>query len=99
MPDTVMSNEIHPPGCGQSSWHGVTLLVLDEPTAGLDPITRKAIIELLYSINQEFGTTLVITTHDIWLAATLCKKIAVLREGRVVAHCNAGGIRKLQPGT
>lgn len=61
-----------------------SILVLDEPTTGLDPIAREAIFELLLSLNEKEGVSLLLTTHDILLAADLCPRFIVLRAGRVV---------------
>jgi cobalt transport protein ATP-binding subunit len=57
------------------------LLVLDEPSAGLDPRARRGLIRLLATLPQ----TLVLTTHDLALAAELCPRTVIMDEGRVVA--------------
>ncbi len=56
------------------------LLVLDEPSAGLDPPGKRSLIALL----QSLPTTMVIATHDLDLATTLCGRGAVMRQGRLV---------------
>jgi cobalt/nickel transport system ATP-binding protein len=58
-----------------------SILVLDEPTAGLDPAGRRRLIELLRS----FSLTRVIATHDLDLALAICSRVLVLHEGRVQA--------------
>jgi cobalt/nickel transport system ATP-binding protein len=58
-----------------------SILVLDEPTAGLDPAGRRRLIELLRS----FSLTRVIATHDLDLALAICPRVLVLHEGRVLA--------------
>jgi iron complex transport system ATP-binding protein len=60
-------------------------LFLDEPTASLDLRFQIEIAALLARLNDERGTTMVISTHDLNLAAALCSQVVLLREGRVVA--------------
>jgi len=57
------------------------LLVLDEPSASLDPRSRRELVEILASFDQ----TMLVTTHDLPLAAQLCERAVVLSDGRVVA--------------
>ena len=57
------------------------LLLLDEPTAGLDPRARRSLIALLGTLPQ----TILVATHDMRLAAALCRRAVVMDEGRVVA--------------
>ena len=61
-----------------------SLLFADEPTGNLDTHTGEAIIELLFALNQDFGTTLVLVTHDEQLAAR-CSRRLRLDSGRLVA--------------
>ena len=61
-----------------------SLLFADEPTGNLDTHTGEAIIELLFALNQDFGTTLVLVTHDEQLAAR-CGRRLRLDSGRRVA--------------
>ena len=60
------------------------LLFADEPTGNLDAATALGIVELLFSLNDEFGTTLVIVTHDDRLAAACSQRLA-LAGGRILA--------------
>lgn len=57
------------------------ILVLDEPTAGLDPRTRRRLIGLLQKLSQ----TLLVATHDLWLVAEVFPRTVVLDEGQVIA--------------
>ncbi|HET6434689.1 MAG TPA: ABC transporter ATP-binding protein [Xanthomonadaceae bacterium] len=61
-----------------------SLLFADEPTGNLDTHTGEAIIELLFALNQDAGTTLVLVTHDEHLAAR-CGRLLRLDSGRLVA--------------
>jgi energy-coupling factor transporter ATP-binding protein EcfA2 len=59
------------------------ILVLDEPSAGLDPRARRHLIALLRDLKQQ---TMLISTHDMRLAAELCARVVVLDGGRIVAE-------------
>ena len=61
-------------------------LLLDEPTASLDLGYQFEIATLLGRLNRERGTTMVVSTHDLNLAAALCGEIALLKQGRVLAQ-------------
>jgi cobalt/nickel transport system ATP-binding protein len=58
-----------------------SLLVLDEPSANLDPRTRRELMELLDTVER----TMLVVTHDLPLAATLCQRAVILSGGRIVA--------------
>jgi putative ABC transport system ATP-binding protein len=60
------------------------VLFADEPTGNLDTATGQKIIELIFDLNAEFATTLVLVTHDDRLASR-CQRIVELEAGRVVA--------------
>jgi iron complex transport system ATP-binding protein len=61
------------------------LLLLDEPTASLDLAYQLEIAGLLKRLNRERRTTMIISTHDLNLAAALCDRVVLLTRGRVVA--------------
>jgi len=67
--------------------HEPQLLFLDEPTVGVDVQSRIAIIHYLKSLNKK-GTTLVYTSHQLNEAEDLCEVIAMIDEGKIVAHDN-----------
>jgi len=60
------------------------LLILDEPTTGLDPVGRALIHELLRQKQKE-GMTIFITSHDMWEIDALCDRVIFLNEGQIVA--------------
>jgi iron complex transport system ATP-binding protein len=64
------------------------VLVLDEPTAALDLGHQFEILELLADLQRERGLTVVTTLHDLGLAGQFGDRLAVLHEGRIVAHGN-----------
>ncbi|SPE37716.1 Nod factor export ATP-binding protein I [Candidatus Sulfopaludibacter sp. SbA3] len=61
-----------------------TLLVLDEPTAGLDPQTRRQLRILIQDMRAE-GRTVLLSTHDLEEAAQLCDQVAIMDGGRLIA--------------
>jgi iron complex transport system ATP-binding protein len=65
---------------------GSDLLLLDEPTASLDVGYQFEIASLLRRLNARLGTTMIVSTHDLNLAAALCEQIVLLKSGRVVAQ-------------
>lgn len=63
--------------------HKPKILILDEPTAGVDVETRKDMWEYFKRLNKE-GTTILLTTHYIEEAEELCQNIAILNEGKII---------------
>jgi iron complex transport system ATP-binding protein len=61
------------------------LLLLDEPTASLDLGYQLEIASLLRTLNREHGVTMAISTHDLNLAASICRELILMRDGRVLA--------------
>ncbi len=57
------------------------ILLLDEVTSALDPLTTKQILKLLKDINETSGVTMVMITHEIGVVSKICKKVAVLNYG------------------
>src|SRR5262249_3936815 len=68
----------------QALVHKPPVIVLDEPTAGVDVELRQALWQFVRSLNRD-GHTVVLTTHYLEEAEALCGRIAMLKQGRVVA--------------
>ncbi|STZ10115.1 Daunorubicin/doxorubicin resistance ATP-binding protein DrrA [Moraxella caviae] len=66
--------------------HRPKLLILDEPTAGVDIELRRSMWEFMQKINQEEGTTIILTTHYLEEAEQLCKRIAILNHGEILIN-------------
>ena len=64
--------------------HNPPLLFLDEPTIGLDVVAKHHIRQFLRSINREFRTTVLLTTHDLDDIEELCRRIMIIDHGRVL---------------
>jgi len=62
------------------------VLLLDEPTTGLDPRSKREVQELIRGLREDEGTTVLLTTHDMEEADRLCDRVAILDEGRLVAE-------------
>jgi phospholipid/cholesterol/gamma-HCH transport system ATP-binding protein len=69
------------------------VLLVDEPSAGLDPVTSEEIDELLLTRKQQ-GTTLVVVTHNIPSARKLGDQLVMLHEGRIVAQGTVGDLER-----
>ena len=65
------------------------LLIADEPTTALDATIQKQILDLLKRIQEESGTAMIIVTHDLSVAATLCSDILVMKDGKIVEEGSA----------
>ncbi|HEX7282454.1 MAG TPA: ABC transporter ATP-binding protein [Vicinamibacterales bacterium] len=61
------------------------LLLLDEPTASLDLGYQLEVSALLKTLNRDHGVTMAISTHDLNLAASICRELILMRGGRVIA--------------
>ena len=64
------------------------LLLLDEPTAGLDPDRSDAFVSLIRSLRDQLGLTVVLVTHDIDTLASLASKVAILAERRILSYAS-----------
>lgn len=63
--------------------HEPDVLILDEPTVGIDPVLRKSIWDAFYNLNKK-GTTLIVTTH-VMDEAEKCHRLGLIRDGRIIA--------------
>ena len=63
--------------------HSPDLLILDEPTIGLDPLVRQTVLELIREVAVA-GATVLLSSHDLSEVAAVCRRAAILREGRLV---------------
>lgn len=64
--------------------HDPEVLILDEPTADLDPLLRNHIWELIRKINQK-GTTIILSSHHLTELEALCDRVAIIKEGKLIA--------------
>ena len=62
------------------------ILLCDEATSALDPQTTSSILELLKDINQRFGITIVVITHQMAVVREICNQVAIMKDGQVVEY-------------
>jgi ABC-2 type transport system ATP-binding protein len=76
--------------------HEPRLLILDEPTAGVDIEIRRSMWEFLRDLNEQ-GTTIILTTHYLEEAENLCRNVAIIEGGRIIeSDSMVNVLRKLQ---
>lgn len=73
------------------------LLLLDEPTTGLDPRSKREVQAFVRELRDEHGTTILLTTHDMEEADKLCDRIAILDKGAIVALDTPAGLKAMVP--
>jgi ABC-2 type transport system ATP-binding protein len=71
------------------------LLLLDEPTTGLDPRSKREVQTLVRELRDTHDATIVLTTHDMEEADALCDRIAIVNEGKIVALDTPTGLKEL----
>ena len=72
-----------------------TLLLLDEPTTGLDPRSKLDVQTFIEELRETHDATIVLTTHDLAEAERLCGRITILNDGKVVAEDTPDGLRAM----
>jgi peptide/nickel transport system ATP-binding protein len=68
------------------------LLILDEPTTGLDLIVQRKIISLIMNLKKEISSSILLITHDLAVSASMCDRVYVMYAGRVVEN---GGMKEV----
>ncbi len=71
--------------------HNPKLLILDEPTAGVDIEIRRSMWKLMQEVNKQ-GTTIILTTHYLEEAESLCRNIAIIDQGKIVEHSDMASL-------
>ena len=74
--------------------HNPEVLFLDEPTTGLDPISRAVVWDQIRSLNRELGMTIFLTTQYLEEADVLTHRVGILNEGRLVAEGTPGELKR-----
>jgi ABC-2 type transport system ATP-binding protein len=75
------------------------LLLLDEPTTGLDPRSKREVQSFVEELRDNHDATILLTTHDMHEAEALCSRIAILDDGKIVAAGTPEELKALVLGT
>jgi ABC-2 type transport system ATP-binding protein len=73
--------------------HDPAILLLDEPTIGLDIVSQEAVRRFLIELNTERGTTVMLTTHDLADVERLCERLVIIDHGRVIEDDSVADIK------
>jgi ABC-2 type transport system ATP-binding protein len=77
----------------QAMLHRPSVLFLDEPTVGLDPTAKRAVWERIRDLRKEFGTTILMTTHDMDEADQLCDTLAFMHQGNLATQGSPSSLK------
>ncbi len=80
-------------GIVQGLLHSPKLIILDEPTAGLDPLMQQRFFDLIHEENQK-GATVFFSSHILGEVQRLCNRVAIIREGEIVTTEDIKTLRK-----
>jgi len=78
--------------------HRPSLIILDEPTTGLDPIAAAALHQDLFQLMQQSQATIILTTHNLSEAEKLCSLVGIIRAGKLLALGPPGELRERMGG-
>src|SRR4051812_37469138 len=70
------------------------ILFLDEPTIGLDPVSKESVRQFLVELNRERGTTVLLTTHDLVDVERLCDRLVIIHHGRILQASTDAAIQE-----
>lgn len=70
------------------------ILILDEPTRGLDPKRRQKIWEYIYKINKYWGTTIILVTHNVLEAEMILQRLAIFNSGKIISSGTPGELKQ-----
>jgi ABC-2 type transport system ATP-binding protein len=73
------------------------LLLLDEPTTGLDPRSKREVQKVVMELREQYGTTILLTTHDMVEADQLCDRVAIMSTGKIMALDTPAALKSQLP--
>ncbi len=74
--------------------HDPDVVILDEPTLGLDPVSARKIRSVIKDLSSR-GKTVMVTTHNMWEAEVLCDRIAIISSGRIIAQGSVDELKRM----
>ncbi len=74
--------------------HDPDVVILDEPTLGLDPVSARKIRSVIRDLSSR-GKTVMVTTHNMWEAEVLCDRIAIISSGRIIAQGSVDELKRM----
>jgi ABC-2 type transport system ATP-binding protein len=74
--------------------HDPAILFLDEPTIGLDPVSKEAVRSFLVELNRTRGTTVLLTTHDLVDVERLCERLVIIDHGKLIEDSTVAAIKQ-----
>jgi ABC-2 type transport system ATP-binding protein len=75
--------------------HSPELILLDEPTLGLDVVAKRQMIEFLKRVNRENGVTIIVTSHDMDDLEEMARRILMISEGKIAYDGSFDGLRDI----
>jgi methyl coenzyme M reductase system subunit A2 len=84
MPDELSEGERHRVALAQILMKEPNIIVMDEPTGTMDPITKKDVTRSILKAREELGNTFIIVSHDMDFLEEICDRIALMRNGKIV---------------
>jgi ABC-2 type transport system ATP-binding protein len=80
----------------QALQHRPALLIMDEPTEGLDPLAKRSLFDLVKEARQNFGATIFFSSHVLSEVEKLCDRVALIRNGKLIATDTIADLRERQ---
>ena len=77
--------------------HSPAILFLDEPTIGMDAVSKIAFRQFIKRFNQERGTTVILTTHDMDDIEVICNRVMIINDGKIVSDGTLDDLRRQVP--
>lgn len=74
--------------------HDPSILLLDEPTIGLDVVSKEAVRAFLLHLNRDLGTTILLTTHDLADVERLCQRLVIIDRGKVIEDDSIASVKQ-----
>ena len=74
--------------------HNPKIIYLDEPTIGLDVVVKESVRKAIKNINEKYGTTIILTTHDLNDIEELCNRIIIIDKGKKIYDGELEGVKE-----